>query len=486
MKKIFSFFAALTIVMSISAETWTVAGAPATIFGTEWDTANSSNDMAVQSDGTYKWGKTDLTLPACNVEFKVCKDHKWDEAYPGENYSLKIQGSGIYTITITFNPSSKEVKASATKKSDAVVIPTIAIAGDMNGWSQDANTFVMAEDKQTATLTLNLTAKNYGFKMIVAGGWTSDAATITRTNPTTTFTGANAGNSTLKADVAGDYVFTWTYATNTLSVTYPEAGDGPIVEPITEVYLAGDMNGWSTSATPFELSEDGTTASVTVALDAAIHAFKIIVDGAWLTNTGEMTRDNCTGWTFEVMDGMGNDAKINADVAGDYVFTWNIADNKLSVTYPDAGENPTKPSVFLAGEMNEWSTSATPFVLSEDGLTTSVTVALSAQIYAFKVIVGTKWLTNLGEMTRENCTGWTFEPMDGTDNNAKINADVEGDYIFTWSYANNKLSVTYPATTPSALDNVIIEKKATKVIRNGQMYILRDGVLYNAIGQIAE
>lgn len=38
----------------------------------------------------------------------------------------------------------------------------------------------------------------------------------------------------------------------------------------------------------------------------------------------------------------------------------------------------------------------------------------------------------------------------------------------------------------SAIDNVAVEVKAIKVIRNGQMYILRDGVLYNAIGQIAE
>ena len=38
----------------------------------------------------------------------------------------------------------------------------------------------------------------------------------------------------------------------------------------------------------------------------------------------------------------------------------------------------------------------------------------------------------------------------------------------------------------SAVDNVAVGEKAVKVIRNGQMYIIRNGVIYNAMGQIAE
>ena len=204
------------------ADIWTVAGAPASIFGTEWDPANAANNMALQEDGTYKWEKTDLTLAASNIQFKVAKNNSWGEAYPADNYNLAIAEAGIYTITITFNPATQEVVGTATKTGSAVVIPTIAIAGDMNGWNTTANEFVVSEDGLTASLTLPLEAKDYGFKMIIAGGWTSDGATITRENNTAVFTGANAGNSTLTADVAGEYTFTWTYATNTLVVTYPE------------------------------------------------------------------------------------------------------------------------------------------------------------------------------------------------------------------------------------------------------------------------
>ena len=41
MRKIFSLFAALAMVMSMTAETWTVAGSPASVFGTTWDPANT-------------------------------------------------------------------------------------------------------------------------------------------------------------------------------------------------------------------------------------------------------------------------------------------------------------------------------------------------------------------------------------------------------------------------------------------------------------
>ena len=201
--------------------TWTVAGAPASIFGTEWDPSNAANDLVKQEDGTYKWEKTDLTLATSSIQFKVVKNHAWGEEYPGSNYTLSIAEAGIYTITITFNADTKEVVGTATKTGSAVVIPTIAIAGDMNGWNTTANEFVVAADELTASLTLPLEAQDYGFKIIVAGGWTSNAATITRENNTAEFT-ENGDNSTLTADVAGEYTFTWTYATNTLVVTYPE------------------------------------------------------------------------------------------------------------------------------------------------------------------------------------------------------------------------------------------------------------------------
>ena len=100
----------------VEEATWTVAGAPDTVFGTSWDAANTNNDMVKQTDGTFKWEKDDLTLPEGNIAFKVVKNHDWNAgSYPSANYLLPIAESGIYTITITFNPETTEVNAVATK-----------------------------------------------------------------------------------------------------------------------------------------------------------------------------------------------------------------------------------------------------------------------------------------------------------------------------------------------------------------------------------
>ena len=115
--------------------TYTVAGGSDVLFGTTWAPANTANDMVKQEDGTYKWEKTELTLAAGNIEFKVCEDHAWTTAYPAQNYQLNIAEAGIYTITITFNPAAEEnkVAAVATKTGEAVVVPTVAMHGNFLG-----------------------------------------------------------------------------------------------------------------------------------------------------------------------------------------------------------------------------------------------------------------------------------------------------------------------------------------------------------------
>ena len=105
------------------------------------------------------------------------------------------------------------------------------------------------------------------------------------------------------------------------------------------VALVGSMNGWNTSASQMRLSNDSTQASVTVMLEAQTYSFKVLCNGEWLGNKWVITRDNCTDWPFEAGDGSGiYNCQITADVAGEYVFTWNLENSTLSVTYPAKGE----------------------------------------------------------------------------------------------------------------------------------------------------
>ena len=100
-------------------ETYTVAGSPSSVFGTEWDQNNTDNDMIQQGDGTYMLVKTGCELyVGSSLEFKVAANHDWGESWPSSNYIVHVNESGLYNITFTFNPTIQEVGCSLVKQGD--------------------------------------------------------------------------------------------------------------------------------------------------------------------------------------------------------------------------------------------------------------------------------------------------------------------------------------------------------------------------------
>ena len=219
--------------------TYTVAGGSDVLFGTTWAPANTANDMTLV-EGLYTWEKTELTLAAGNIEFKVCEDHAWTNCWPSENYQLNIAEAGIYTVTITFNAETKEVAAVATKTGEAVVIPTVAMHGNFLGSWADTENFAVAQDNASASLTLTLAEGNYEFGMRIggSGNWTANGANLTREANTTNLA-EGSGNMHIAADVAGEYTFTYTYETQVLAVTYP--AEAPVITTyeVAEAIAAG-------------------------------------------------------------------------------------------------------------------------------------------------------------------------------------------------------------------------------------------------------
>ena len=119
--------------------TYTVAGSSEIAFGTTWDPANAANDMEMNDDGIYVWERTELTLPAGTIKFKVCEDHAWTVAYPAQDYELAISEAGIYTVWIHFDPTyGNTVTAGATKTGDATVTVDYYLVGSAKGWEAKA------------------------------------------------------------------------------------------------------------------------------------------------------------------------------------------------------------------------------------------------------------------------------------------------------------------------------------------------------------
>ena len=134
----------------IGDKSWTVAGVPAALLGTEWDPSNTDNDMEKQSDGTYKLEKKSVTLAIGSIKYKVCANHDWDEAYPSSDAVYAISEDGVYDVTFTFDPATKAVAVNPVKQGSAVIEKSYSLAGAFQVLD-DKNEYV---DNDEATTTL--------------------------------------------------------------------------------------------------------------------------------------------------------------------------------------------------------------------------------------------------------------------------------------------------------------------------------------------
>ncbi|MBO4577153.1 MAG: hypothetical protein J5688_00435 [Paludibacteraceae bacterium] len=196
---------------------YSVAGAEA-LFGVNWKQDNEATNMTKQEDGTYKLELKDVELAVANYEYKVVVDHKWENGEVQQNSVLSIDKAGIYDITFTYNPVGPETNAVATLKQEVIILPQVQLAGAFNSWAGEDLT--PAENKLTASISKTLTAGDYKFKMIIASGWMGDSQEFTRAN-NSAVVNTNGQDMTLKADKDGAYLFTWTFETNTLEITFP-------------------------------------------------------------------------------------------------------------------------------------------------------------------------------------------------------------------------------------------------------------------------
>lgn len=193
----------------------------------------------------------------------------------------------------------------------------------------------------------------------------------------------------------------------------------------TDWSIAGSMNSWNVNTN--KRTNTGTI-SITLAANTS-YTFKIVKDGStWYGNNGTMTRANCSGWTFSTSDG---NCTISTDKAGTYVFNISNATPTLTVTYPD-------PTYYVAGGMNNWSTSDNPFV---DGkVSFDLTSGTTTEFKIYKDVGGV-YYGNDGTMTSTNCTNWDFSSSAG---NAKITANITGTYVFELVNNTPRITVHYP------------------------------------------
>jgi len=462
---------------------YNVAGEPATVFGTTWDTY--ANKMTL-NEGVYKLEKTGLELAAGAINFKVSKNHTWTESWPANDYVLNVAESGIYTISITFNESTKEINATATKTGEAVVLPVVTLHGNFSGEWAGSDAFAEATDKKTSSLTMTLAKGNYEFGMKFDGVWTANGVAFTRTNPSAAVT-AGTGNLTLAADIAGDYTFTWTYETNTLAITYPalpikycEYATGHLKNPdfgdanarilltlrksgnnIVVTIKNNNANGnpqtglnylWvnATGATNNNATygshdtENTETVSVTVEFAAAQESYVFNnIHWAYSGFGGEWAIDGLTVQASELCQ-LENGYYLVGDFAG--VPAWGVEDltaAKKLVVNPDNAAEYMLENVTLA---------------ADDSLKVANVVNDAIEWYAPDAANYVVDANHAGVKTIY------FRPA--------------GDGGEGWWYN----CIYVPENEGSAIDNTNVAEKAQKFVENGQLFIRRDGKIYTTTG----
>lgn len=466
---------------------YNVAGSSTAAFGTSWDTY--ANKMTL-NEGLYKWEKTELELAAGDIEFKVFKDHSMSTGWPNANYVLNIPTSGVYTISISFNESTKEIAATATKTGEAIILPPVDVNGEWDDWDTP---IVMepATDKKSCSATYTFSAAGqYEFGIHVNGSWKTNGSTCTfsRANDSLEITGYS-GNMNLDVDLAGEYTFTWYYETNVLKVTYPalpikycEYATGHEKNP-----NFGDPNG----RILLTLRKSGNNIVVTVKNNNANGNTQTGLNYLWVNATGA-TNNNATYGSHE---------------------TANTETVSVTVEFAEAKENYNFVNIHwaYAGFEGEWAidgleVKASELCQLENGY---YLVGDFAGVPAWGVedLTAAKKLVvnpdNAAEYMLENVTLAADDSLKVAN---VVNDAIEwyapdaANYVVDANHAGVKTvyfrpagdggegwwynCIYVPKNDATAIDNTVENGEVVKFIRNGQLFIELNGKTYNVTGEV--
>ena len=327
------------------------------------------------------------------------------------------------------------------------------IAGEMNSWSFTEMTKI---DATHYTVTLAEATEAMGYKYCSGPGWAyvelteEDGEVANRTyaandvvvkwasvyDPANAPTPGEAKDITIKAKVPATWTNTitaWVWATGEpgKELIPTKEGDWYVyTEHCSELNIIfKNGEGWNGDAT-------NQTVDITVTESTCI----------------EITADGATKATYTVVD-------------------------------CESGEviEPAQITYVLMGVGGDWTTgiylTRNVTALEEEYvlLNQSIAEGDSVKVVTLTDGIPTAWC---GDVDEASTVSYTNDEVHG---NIVL---IPGIYDFYYKVASNKIYIATSIIT--AVDNITIEKNAIKVIQDGRMYILRDGVMYNVVGQVVK
>ena len=351
---------ALGFSQNAQAQTWIVAGSPSAAFnGESWKPDATVNQMTLK-DGIYVYESKDFTLASDNIEFKVTNG-SWNEAYPASNYVIQNQGSGKYDLYITFNPETKEVTGTATKKTSEDIPDYYIVAGSStalfgSSWNGDDENNLMTEQAdgtyKLVKENVELTAGNIEYKFVKNGS---------------TWYPTQGGNLILSITKPGTYNVTFVFK--------PALGDGDAT--LKEINVHELVIDYMSLTGPLFGGWPGTDE-----------------EGIWQNNYVDMQKSGDKVWTYTLTDFEASEASYAYKASANH--KWGVFELPSSgdeTWYPEEG-NGIYTIVFTATVDGESSS------LTAVGTKTGELVIDDPTLYILGEANDNVWQSNVGlEMT---------------------------------------------------------------------------------------
>ncbi|MBQ7631646.1 MAG: hypothetical protein IJS82_02680 [Paludibacteraceae bacterium] len=367
---------------------------------------------------------------------------------------IAIAADGTVTVADRYQTGDITVQA---KWSEVTTTYTLHVIGKAS-----ANAYFV-NDEETKTL-LDLVFNNPVVKATGAGDATyasgnTDVATVDGANVTI----VGVGDAVITATIAENDNFQGAVVSYTLHVTAPN------------FYIAGDFTSWATNKIPVYAD------SYTKNLEAGSYELKVI-DGETWKGFSDLTEE-------EVIAGLygNNDNNVCFTLAddGDVTITYDGEVFKLE------GDFTPQVVEFGGSWTSDWGDGKITATLAADKKSATAVKSFTLDDdpnnnwYNFKPIINYSWLGCSAGATGVTRSSLTVSGFTTEDNNNHIyfQADKEGEYKFTWVFGSNTFVFTFPATTPTAIDETDVKAKAVKLIENGMLIIEKNGVRYNVMGQ---
>ena len=334
-----------------------------------------------------------------------------------------------------------------------------------------------------------------------------------------------ASNYQLSIPEGGNYNITVTYNSEGNVVAAVASLITPIVV-LPTVSIAGGFNSWNTAANVLVESLDHLTCSGTISLTPGWYEFKVVSDGSYLSDgpaeggEGDLYQMSRRYYSKLGLTTGRKNLLLLADVAGDYEFVYTYATHDLVISTPD----------FVREAANtNYQSLCTPFDATIEGATAYEFAGVSASGVSINqvtnLIAGHSYIikpTAVGDINinyvadgdvtlnavQPNGTGlyghlgdpWTYDYEAQTtwrNNYVLLDDDkfheIQGGTVtfnHTRAYLHVDSGEPAPALriieTATNIENIEGNETAVKFIENGQLFIKKNGVVYDAVGTVVK